>query len=53
MKLKFGFVATLAALLMLSAAASAQDRRDVKIADEVGRALTGYARLTIFDDINA
>jgi hyperosmotically inducible periplasmic protein len=53
MKLKFGFVATLAALLMMSAAASAQDRRDVKIADEVGRALTGYSRLTIFDDINA
>lgn len=53
MKFKLGFGWVLAALLLISQAASAQDRRDVRIAEEVGRALTGYSRLTIFDDINA
>jgi hyperosmotically inducible protein len=43
----------LAALLSASSAAFAQDRRDLRLADEVGRVLTGYTRLTIFDDINA
>jgi hyperosmotically inducible protein len=54
MKFKLTFVGVLAALLMTSAAAFAQqDRRDVKIADEVGKVLNRYTRLTIFDDINA
>jgi osmotically-inducible protein OsmY len=54
MKFKFTLVGVLAALLMTSAAAFAQqDRRDVKIADEVGKVLNRYTRLTIFDDINA
>lgn len=53
MKFKLRFVGVLAALLTMSGGAFAQDRRDVKIADEVGRVLTRYQRLTIFDDINA
>jgi hyperosmotically inducible protein len=53
MKFKFTFLGILIALLMTSSGAWAQDRRDVKIADEVGRTLTRYPRLTIFDDINA
>lgn len=54
MKFKLTLVGVLAALLMTSAAAFAQqDRRDVKIADEVGKVLNRYTRLTIFDDINA
>lgn len=43
----------LAVLLSASATAFAQDRRDVRLADEIGRALTGYTKLTIFDDVNA
>ncbi|MEO8078321.1 MAG: BON domain-containing protein, partial [Acidobacteriota bacterium] len=39
--------------LSISNAALAQDRRDVKLADEIGKSLVGYSRLTIFDDINA
>ena len=53
MKFKLGIGGVLAALLLISQGAFAQDRRDVKIAEEVGRVLTGYSRLTIFDDINA
>lgn len=43
----------LAVLLSAASAAFAQDRRDVRLADEIGRVLTGYTKLTIFDDINA
>jgi hyperosmotically inducible protein len=53
MKLRFIIGGMLALLLTASSGVIAQDRRDIKLADEVGRALTGYARLTIFDDINA
>jgi hyperosmotically inducible protein len=54
MKFKLTLVGVLAALLMTSSGAFAQqDRRDVKIADEVGKVLNRYTRLTIFDDINA
>lgn len=42
----------LAVLLCASGAAAAQDRRDVQLADEIGRALTQYTRFTIFDDVN-
>lgn len=45
--------ATLALLVTLSSSAFAQDRRDVRLADDIGRSLTGYTRLTIFDDVNA
>lgn len=43
----------LAAVLAVPGAALAQDRRDVKVAEEIGRVLRSYPRLTIFDDINA
>jgi hyperosmotically inducible protein len=33
------------------AGASAQDRRDTRLADEVGRAVRQYAQFTIFDDV--
>jgi osmotically-inducible protein OsmY len=42
-------------LLLVSAlapAALAQDRRDVRVADEVSRAVRQYAQFTIFDDVN-
>ncbi len=56
MKYRFGFtfiVLALAGMLAAPGAAFAQDRRDVKVADEIGRVLQSYPRLTIFDDINA
>jgi hyperosmotically inducible periplasmic protein len=53
MKARFSLGVMLAVVLAVSSAASAQDRRDVRLADEIGRSLTGYAQLTIFDDINA
>jgi hyperosmotically inducible protein len=42
-----------AALLSMSGTALAQDRRDVRLADEVGRQVRQYTQLTIFDDVNA
>lgn len=53
MKFKLTLVWLMAALLMVSQGALAQDRRDVKVADEIGRVLNRYSRLTIFDDISA
>jgi hyperosmotically inducible protein len=53
MKARFSLGVMLAVVLAVSSAAAAQDRRDVRLADEIGRSLTGYAQLTIFDDINA
>jgi hyperosmotically inducible protein len=52
MKAKFSLALT---LIWLSAAgvAFAQDRRDVQLADDVGRAIHSYVKLTIFDDVNA
>ncbi|HEV3484955.1 MAG TPA: BON domain-containing protein [Vicinamibacterales bacterium] len=48
------FLASAVVLLVaLSASAFAQDRRDVRLADLVGRAITSYAQFTIFDDIDA
>ena len=46
-------VFVVAALLSASATALAQDRRDVRLADEVGRQIRQYAQFTIFDDVNA
>ena len=40
-------------VLTLAAAASAQDRRDVRLADLVGRSITSYSQFSIFDDIDA
>ena len=36
----------------LAGAASAQDRRDARLAHEVGRAVRDYSQFTIFDDVN-
>ena len=53
MKARVSFAVMLAALLTMSGAVFAQDRRDVRVADEVGRAVTRYVQLTIFDHVNA
>jgi hyperosmotically inducible protein len=53
MKFRLSLGLMLAALLSISSAAIAQDRRDVRLADEIGKSLMGYSRLTIFDDIGA
>ena len=47
-------VPALAATLLLGSPATAlsQDRRDIRLADDVVRALHGYPRITIFDDVN-
>lgn len=47
------FAATAVLLAVLTSTAAAQDRRDVNLAEDIGRSLTSYVRLTIFDDINA
>lgn len=44
---------TVALLATLTSAAFAQDRRDVRLAEDIGRSIISYTRLTIFDDINA
>lgn len=41
------------AVLLVSSAAAAQDRRDLRLVDEISRSLTRYTHLTIFDDVNA
>lgn len=53
MKARALWVCALAALLSAPAGAIAQDRRDVRLADEVSRQVMRYAQFTIFDDVNA
>jgi hyperosmotically inducible protein len=53
MNVRASLATTLALLVTLTSAAFAQDRRDVRLAEDIGRSITSYARLTIFDDINA
>jgi hyperosmotically inducible protein len=53
MKVRASLAATLALLITTASLAFAQDQRDVRLADNIGRSITGYTRLTIFDDINA
>lgn len=53
MKSRGLMVAAIVALLAWPGAAFAQDRRDLRIADEVGRQISRYTQLTIFDDVNA
>jgi hyperosmotically inducible protein len=53
MKVRASIAATAALLVALSSTAFAQDRRDVRLAEDIGRSITSYVRLTIFDDINA
>ena len=40
------------ALTCLALPAAAQNRHDRRLADEIGRAVSAYGRLTIFDDVN-
>ena len=53
MNVRASLTTTVALLVTLTSAAFAQDRRDVRLAEDIGRSITSYARLTIFDDINA
>ena len=45
------FLAVAAALALHVSSAAAQDRHDLRIADDVGRTVREYARFTIFDDV--
>ena len=51
MKARFVFVCA-AVALSWATAAPAQDRRDVRLADEVGRTIRQYVQFTIFDDVS-
>lgn len=53
MNVRASLAATVALLATLTSAAFAQDRRDVRLAEDIGRSIISYTRLTIFDDINA
>ena len=53
MKVRASLAATLALLVTITSVAFAQGQRDVRLAEDIGRSITGYTRLTIFDDINA
>lgn len=53
MKVRQLLAAAVLLLTTLSASALAQDRRDVRLADLVGRSIRSYSQFTIFDDINA
>lgn len=53
MKVRASLAITAALLASLAVAAFAQDRRDVRLAEDIGRSIVSYTRLTIFDDINA
>ena len=53
MNVKVWCASVVTALLLLPQGALGQDRRDVKVAEEVCRVLSSYPRLTIFDDIGA
>jgi osmotically-inducible protein OsmY len=53
MKVRSSIAAIVGLSVLLTGSAFAQDRRDVRLADDIGRSITGYVRLTIFDDINA
>lgn len=53
MKLRTSIIAAAVLLAVFAGSALAQDRRDVRLADDIGRSIVSYSRLTIFDDINA
>ena len=50
---KTSLALAVALLAVLASPALAQDRQDVRLAEDIGRSLNRYVRLTIFDDINA
>jgi hyperosmotically inducible protein len=53
MNVRASLATAVALLITLTSTAFAQDRRDVRLAEDIGRSITSYTRLTIFDDINA
>lgn len=53
MKVRQFLASAVVLLFVLSASAFAQDRRDVRVADLIGRSIRSYSQFTIFDDINA
>jgi osmotically-inducible protein OsmY len=53
MKVRVSLVIAVVMMVSLATSVFAQDRRDVRLADDIGRSITTYTRLTIFDDINA
>ena len=53
MNVRASLTTTVALLVTLTSAAFAQDRRDIRLAEDIGRSIISYTRLTIFDDINA
>jgi hyperosmotically inducible protein len=53
MRFRASIMAAATLLVVLASTAFAQDRRDVRLADDIGRSIISYSRLTIFDDINA
>lgn len=53
MKARLSLTLMLAVLLAAASPALAQDPRDVRLADDIARAVNGYTRLTIFDHIGA
>ena len=53
MNVRASLATTVALLVTLTSTVFAQDRRDVRLAEDIGRSITSYTRLTIFDDINA
>jgi osmotically-inducible protein OsmY len=53
MKARIKFIAAVAMVCSTFAGgAMAQDRRDLRVANEVGRAVRQYTQFTIFDDVN-
>ena len=54
MKARVSLVGILAAVtLLISMPAPAQDRRDMRIGEDIVREINRYTRFTIFDDVNA
>jgi hyperosmotically inducible protein len=53
MNARGSIVWVLAATVWLAAGAAAQDRRDLRVADDIVREVNRYAQYTIFDDVGA
>jgi hyperosmotically inducible protein len=53
MKARCSLARVTAVLLSISTVAWAQDRRDVRLADEIARSVNRYPQFTIFDDVSA
>ncbi|HSC28634.1 MAG TPA: BON domain-containing protein [Vicinamibacterales bacterium] len=53
MKARYRLAWFVVVLLSAAAPAYAQDRWDVRLAEEIAREVSAYSRFTIFDDVNA